>query len=292
MEKIIKTTNQFLKRYNLKALDLPIWIIGLAIVIAWISPFFWMVSTSLKETSEILTLNNDWIPKTFTLDSYKMIFEWYPVTTWAMNSVIQAVASTFLCILFGSMAGYALARLQFPGRDMIFLILIASIMIPGEVYVIPLLLGILKVGLANTYLSLILPTVANVICVYIFRQFFMTFPKELEESSKIDGATSLQIYWFVALPMARAPMIAAAVIIFTLNWNSFLWPLLVIFEEEMKTMPIGIAVFASVHGHHTQLDAFGVAMAGSTLLSIPSLFVFFVLQRYFVQGISTGGIKA
>ena len=121
MEKIIKTTNQFLKRYNLKSLDLPIWIIGLAIVIAWISPFFWMVSTSLKETSEILTLNNDWIPKTFTLESYKMIFEWYPVATWAMNSVIQAVASTFLCILFGSMAGYALARLQFPGRDMIFL---------------------------------------------------------------------------------------------------------------------------------------------------------------------------
>jgi multiple sugar transport system permease protein len=149
----------------------------------------------------------------------------------------------------------------------------------------------LKLGWASTYQALILPTIANVFSVYIFRQFFLTFPKELEEAARLDGAGPFRLFLFVALPLARAPAIAATVIIFTLNWNNFLWPLLVTFDESMKTMPVGIAAFAPVVGTHTQLEGYSVAMAGVTVLSIPSLTLFFLLQRYFIQGISQGGLK-
>jgi multiple sugar transport system permease protein len=168
----------------------------------------------------------------------------YPVARWTLNSVIQAGVSTTLCVLFGAMAGYALARMRFPGRDLIFAAFLASLMIPTEITVVPLLIAFLQVGWANTYQALILPMIANVFSVYIFRQFFLTFPKELEEAVIIDGAGRFQIFFRIALPLARAPMIAATVIIFTLNWNNFLWPLLVTFEESMKTLPVGIAVFA------------------------------------------------
>jgi multiple sugar transport system permease protein len=157
--------------------------------------------------------------------------------------------------------------------------------------VIPMLLGFIKIGWASTYQALILPTIANVFAVYIFRQFFLSFPRELEEAARLDGAGPFKLFLLIALPLARAPAIAASVIIFTLNWNNFLWPLLITFEERMKTMPVGIAAFAPVVGTHTQLEGYSVAMAGVTVLSIPSLLLFFLLQKYFIQGISQGGLK-
>ena len=149
----------------------------------------------------------------------------------------------------------------------------------------------IKVGWASTYQALILPTIANVFSVYIFRQFFLTFPKELIEAARLDGAGPFRLFALIALPLARAPMIAAAVIIFTLNWNNFLWPLLVVFDENMKTLPVGIAAFAPVVGTHTQLEGYSVSMAGITVLSVPSLLLFFFLQKYFIQGISQGGLS-
>jgi ABC-type glycerol-3-phosphate transport system permease component len=130
-----------------------------------------------------------------------------------------------------------------------------------------------------------------VFSVYIFRQFFLNFPAELEEAARIDGAGPFRIFFLIALPLARAPLIAATVIIFTLNWNNFLWPLLVTFDESMKTLPVGIAAFTPVVGTHTQLEGYSVAMAGVTVLSVPSLLLFFMLQRYFIQGISQGSLK-
>jgi ABC-type glycerol-3-phosphate transport system permease component len=130
-----------------------------------------------------------------------------------------------------------------------------------------------------------------VFSVYIFRQFFLSFPKEIEEAARMDGASPLGLFFRIALPLARAPAIAASVIIFTLNWNNFLWPLLVTFDETMKTLPVGIAAFTPVTGTRTQLEGFSIAMAAVTILSVPSLLLFFFLQRYFIQGISSGGVK-
>lgn len=280
----------WLERRGMRLVDIPIWLGGMAVAAVWAAPFVWMVSTSFKLPSEVLTESIEWIPRPFTLQNYVKVFE-FPVLRWLLNSVIQATASTALCVFFGAMAGFALARFRFPGRAAIFLVFLASLMIPVEVTVIPMLLAFIKVGWASTYQALILPTIANVFSVYIFRQFFLSFPRELEEAARLDGAGPFRLFLLVALPLARAPLIAASVIIFTLNWNNFLWPLLVTFDESMKTMPVGIAAFAPVVGTHTQLEGYAVAMAGVTILSVPSLTLFFFLQKYFIVGISQGGVK-
>lgn len=280
----------WLEERRLTWIDLPIWLLGMGIAVLWALPFVWMVSTSFKFPQDVMTADIQWLPQRVTWDNYLKVFE-YPVLRWGINSVIQASVSTILCVLAGAMAGYALARMRFPGRGLIFGIFLASLMIPVEVSVIPMLLGMIKIGWASSYQALILPTVGNVFSVYIFRQFFLTFPNELEEAARMDGAGHFRLFWLIALPLARAPMIAAFVIIFTLNWNNFLWPLLVTFDESMKTLPVGIAAFTPVVGTHTQLEGYSVAMAGVTVLSLPSLILFFVLQRYFIQGISQGSLK-
>jgi multiple sugar transport system permease protein len=281
---------RILQRGNMKGRDIPIWIIGLVIAVLWIAPFVWMVSTSFKPAKEVMTPEIEWFPRHVVLDNYKKVFE-YPVARWAWNSLVVATTSTALGVLFGAMAGYALARLNFPGKNMFFAILIASLMIPTEMTIIPMFVGFLKVGLSNSHIALILPAIANVFSVYIFRQFFLGLPAELEDAAAIDGANRFDVFWRIAMPLARSPIIAASILLFTLNWNSFLWPLLIIFEDRMKTMPVGIAAFTPVVGTHTQLEGFGIAMAGVTLLSLPGLLIFFIFQRFFIEGISRTGIK-
>ena len=270
--------------------DVPLWLGGMALALAWGAPFVWMVSTSFKPPGQVMTKEIEWLPREVTFANYAKVFA-YPVVTWAFNSLVQAGVATALSVLFGAMAGYALARLRFPGRELLFLLFLSALMVPAEVTVVPLLLAFIKIGWASTYQALILPMIGNVFSVYIFRQFFLTFPKELEEAAIVDGAGRFQIFFKIALPLARSPAIAAAVIVFTLNWNNFLWPLLVTFDEDMKTMPVGIAAFAPVIGTHTQLEGYAVAMAAVTLLCIPSVLLFLLLQRYFIQGISAGSVK-
>src|SRR5262249_20600515 len=289
-EVVSEALDRFLRPWNLSVRRVPIWLAGLVAALLWAAPFIWMVSTSLKPASQVMTKDIEWLPRTVVFENYVKVFE-HPVLRWAFNSAIVATSSTVLCVVSGAMAGYALARLRFPGRDLVFALFLISLMVPTEVYVVPLLLAIIKIGWASTYQALILPTIANVFSVYIFRQFFLSFPRELEEAAIADGAGYWLIFWRIALPLARAPTIAASVIVFTLNWNSFLWPLPVTFDREMKTLPGGIAVFAPVVGTHTQLEGFAVAMAAATLLSMPSLLLFFVPQRYFVQGIASSGLK-
>jgi multiple sugar transport system permease protein len=282
---------RWLEARRMTLVDVPIWIVGMIVAAMWFAPFVWMVSTSLKYPADVMTQSIEWFPRRVTLDNYIRIFVEYPVLRWGLNSMIQAITTTFLSVLFGAMAGYALARLKFPGRDALFALFLASLMIPAEVSTIPMLLGFIKIGWASSYQALILPMLGNVFSVYIFRQFFLTFPDEIEEAARVDGAGSFKLFFLIALPLARAPAIAAAVILFTLNWNNFLWPLLVTFDESMKTLPVGIAAFTPVNGMHTQLEGYSMAMAGVTILSLPSLLLFFALQRYFIQGISQGSVK-
>ncbi len=291
MADLVTALNRRIVGTRLRLADVPLWLAGMVVVALWAAPFVWMVSTSLKPAGQVMTRNIEWLPRTVVFDNYAKVFE-YPVWRWAFNSVVVATISTALCVVAGALAGYALARMRFPGRNLIFAIFLASLMVPVEITVVPMLIAMIQVGWANTYQALILPTVANVFSVYIFRQFFLTFPRELEDAAIIDGAGRFQIFWRIAFPLARAPAIAATVIIFTLNWNNFLWPLLVTFNESMKTLPVGIAVFAPVVRSKTQLEGFGIAMAAVTILSIPSLALFLFLQKYFIQGISSGSLKS
>ena len=279
-----------LETRRLNMLDLAIWPAGMVVAFLWVLPFLWMLSTSFKYPADVMTKDIEWFPSRMTLDNYIKVFE-YPVVRWGINSLIQAGISTALCVLFGAMAGYALARMHFPGSNILFALFLASLMIPAEVSVIPLLLGFIKLGWASSYQALILPAIGNVFSVYIFRQFFLSFPIELEDAAKLDGAGPFNLFFRIALPLARAPAIAASVIIFTLNWNNFLWPLLVTFDESMKTLPVGISAFTPVVGTRTQIEGYSVAMAAVTILSIPSLLLFCFLQRYFIQGISQGSVK-
>lgn len=278
------------RRDGLTWASAPVFILGLFAAGIWAVPFAWMVVTSFKTPAEAMAAGIHWIPREPTLANYTKVLE-YPIIRWGLNSIIVAGVTTALTLLFGAMAGYALARLRFPGRAALFYLFLMSMMIPPEVGVVPLLLAMIQVGWASTWQALILPAVANVIALYIFRQFFLTFPRDLEEAAVIDGASVWRIFWKIALPLARAPMIAAGVIVFTLNWNNFLWPLLITFNEQMKTLPVGIAAFAPVSGTHTQLEGYSVSMAAATLLSIPSVLLFLVMQRYFIAGLRAGAVK-
>jgi multiple sugar transport system permease protein len=283
--------SRFARSRGMRPTDVPIWLFGLAVAALWVMPFVWMISTSFKYPGDVMTVDVEWLPRRVTFQNYIDIFTKYPVARWVFNSIVVSVTATFLCVFSGALAGYALARLNFPGRKFLFLLYIASLMVPIEVYAVPMLLGFIKFGWANTYQALILPSIGNVFSVLIFRQFFLNFPKDLEDAARVDGAGHGLIFWTIALPLARAPLVAATVIIFVLNWNNFLWPLLVVFEDDMKTLPVGIAAFTPLYGTATQLEGFALSMAGVTILCVPSVLVFLILQRYFIQGISSGAIR-
>jgi multiple sugar transport system permease protein len=287
----LRQANRRLRPFGLRLSTLPVWLLGLAVAIIWAMPFVWMLSTSLKYAGDVMTVDVEWLPRRITFDNYRKMFTDFPVARWFLNSVIVSAVSTGLNIVFGAMAGYALARLRFPGRDALFMLFVASLMVPTEVTVVPLLLAIIKVGWWNTYPALIAQPLTYVYSVYIFRQFFLNFPRDLEDAAKLDGASHFQIFWHIAFPLARAPLIAAIVIVFTFNWNNFLWPLLAVSDESMKTLPVGIAAFAPVIGTRTQLEGFALGMAGISVLSVPSLLLFFFLQRYFIQGLSSGAVR-
>jgi multiple sugar transport system permease protein len=288
----VTQVNRWLRRrYRLSLARIPIWIFFMVLAVAWIAPFVWMIGTSLKPSNQVMVEGIQWIPREVTLDNYKFVVENHPILRWTLNSVIVAGMTTITGILFGAMAGYGLARLNFPGRDALFILCLATIMVPEQIALVPLFVGFLKLGYVNSYPALIAPGIANVLTLYIFRQFFLSLPGELEDAALIDGASRFRIFRSIALPLARAPAIASAILIFAANWNAFLWPLLIAFEEKMKTLTVGAAYFAPVVGGHTQIQGFAPAMAAVTMLSMPIVILFLFLQRYFIEGITRGAVK-
>jgi multiple sugar transport system permease protein len=230
-----------------------VWALGLLMAIAWAAPLVWMVSTSVKPPNEVMTRNIEWFPRHVTIDNYVRVLQ-KPVVRWLINSCIVATSATVASLMVGSMAGYALARLNFPGRNLIFVGILAGLMIPSEMTIVPLFIAFLRAGLVNNLLALILPSLANVFSVYLFRQFFLTLPSELEDAAMMDGANRFRIFWSIALPLAKPALIAGAILLFTANWNAFLWPLLIAFKEEMKTLPVGMAAYAPNVGQYAQIE--------------------------------------
>lgn len=267
-----------------------LWILGLVLAYIWVLPFVWMVSTSFKLPGEVMTQQIEWIPRHWTLENYIVVFQ-KPVFRWLWNSMLVTTTITLASIVLGASAGYALARMNFPGKNFLFMTLLASLMIPTEMTIVPRFIAFLELRATNTYSALILPPLAEVFSIYLFRQFFLALPRELEEAAAMDGASRLRIFLVIALPLARSTVVAAGVLLFTTNWNAFLWPLLITFSEEMKTLPIGMAAFAPVTMNRTQIESYAPGMAAMTILGIPSLIVFLFLQRYFMEGVISTGIK-
>jgi len=261
------------------------------VLVFWVAPLLWMLSTSLKPEGQILTLVPHWIPRTFTLANYRDVLAKYRLVAWGMNSLVVAVGATLLGLAVSIPAAYAFARMRFRGQQWIFLLILSTILVPVHITIVPLFLGLAKLRLTDTYFSLIMPTVANGFGVFLLRQFFQGIPVELEEAAIIDGASPLGVLLRVVLPLSRPPLMAVAIFLFILSWNDFMWPLIVTNTDATRTIPVGLAASLGGTVGGQAIAYYGISMAGSVLATVPALFIFIVLQRYFVQGIALTGLK-
>ncbi len=267
----------------------PPWIyavlsVGLLLVV---SPFLWMLVSSFKPEREVRAVPPTWWPENITLENYDRLFTQLDFPTYFMNSVIVALAVTFGNMIFCSMLGYALAKLNFPGKKALFLIVLGTLMVPGVVTFIPLFVLTTKMGLSNTLLGMILPFVAGPFGVFLMRQYIQTLPDELIQAARIDGAGELRIFASVILPLCGPALATLGILTFLGSWNNFLWPLVVAQTEDKYTLPVALALYA-VGQNATQ---YGLLLAGSVVVVVPVLLMFLFLQRHIMQGIAMTGIK-
>lgn len=256
----------------------------MALVIVF--PFIWMMLTSFKPEAQIAQYPPKLFPDTWTLENYENVWSRIPFARLLLNSVILAGGVTLVSLLLDSMAAYALSRLEFPGRDAIFIVILIALMLPFQVMFIPLFVVVHDLGMLDSYSGLIVPRATNAFGIFMLRQFFMTLPRELDEAARIDGASEFGIYWRVILPLSGPALATLAIFHFMYNWNDFLWPLLITSSTEMRTLPAGLALFVGQH-----VVEYGVVMAGAVLTLLPLLVAFLFAQRYFIQGIAMTGIK-
>ena len=249
-------------------------------------PFLWALSASFKTLAEISTGEPNFIPKVFTLDNYRQIFVDEPFfPRWFANSTFVAVVVMGLNLLFNSMAGYALARFNFPGNKAIFFGILAVLMIPGQLTLIPSYLILNEFHWLNSYQGLIVPAAVNATFIFMMRQFFLSFPKDLEEAAEIDGLGRFGTFFRIALPLAVPALAAQAVFIFMGSWNEFLKPLVIMSEKAMYTLPLGLNTFKGQY-----YSFWNLIMAASMVFTLPALLLFIFANRFFVKGITfTGG---
>jgi ABC-type glycerol-3-phosphate transport system permease component len=260
-------------------------IMALALVIALV-PFFFAISTSFRETISLFKYPPEWIPHEPTLRNYRKLINDYPFERWILNSLIVASAVTVVKVVFDSMAGYAFAKMHFPGRNALFVVVLMSLMIPFAATLMPLFIIVRDFHLTNTYWGLILPPLANPIGVFMMRQFIESLPSDLENAARLDGCSEFQIYRRVILPLIRPGVVVLAVFTFMNQWTSYLWPLVVATKKEMQTLTVGVQ---SLYTMFT-ID-WGVISAASVLAMLPMILVFIFLQRYFIAGSIAGALK-
>jgi multiple sugar transport system permease protein len=249
-------------------------------------PFLAMVLTSFKPQREVITFPPHLLPNNWTVDNYRLIWTRIPFGLLLRNSVIYSTTITVISLFFDSMCAYALARLTFRGRELIFLAVLATMMVPGQVTLIPLFLNLYSIGWINTFPGLIVPRLTSAFGIFLLRQFFLSIPRELEDAARIDGASEFRIYGQIVLPLSGAALATLFVFHFMYNWNDFLWPLIVTTSDEMRTLPTGLALFMGEHNVE-----YGLLLAGATIAAAPLVIAFLFAQKYFVRGIALTGLK-
>lgn len=249
-------------------------------------PFAWMVSTSLTTDAQLFATPPQLIPDPARPENYNRIFETFPMGRFVLNSAIVAVVSTVLQLVTSAMAAYAFARIRFPGREALFLIYLATLMVPMQVIVVPLFIEMRLLGLVNTYPALILPGIASAFGTFLLRQYFLTLPIELEEAAVIDGASRWKIFSRIVLPLSGPALATFAIFAFMASWNAFLWPLLIVSDTALMTLPVGLS-----HLHGRYVTEWNLVMAGATISVIPIVLVYLAAQRYVVRGIALSGVK-
>lgn len=258
----------------------------IALALLWLVPLAWALATSVRPAQEVVTNPTGWFTAHPTLDAYGEIFDAGKLPYWYANSFITSTLTTVLTVIMASLAAFALSQTRFRLRRVAFVMLLAGIMIPNQVLMIPQFLALQSAGLLNTYWGVVLPQVPNVVAVFVFKQFFDGIPRELIDAARADGAGWLRTYWQIVMPISRPAVSAVTIFVFVGVWNNFLWPLLVVTDPEMMTLPVGLTSVQDVFGvPYAQL------MASAVLGAIPLLAVFALFQRRIVEGIAGTGLK-
>lgn len=255
-----------------------------ALSIAMILPFVWMVLTSLKTLPEIA--EPGWMPRAFQWGNYPEVFHVIPFLRFMANSLVVAGWVTLLQVITSAMAAYSFARLDWPGRDRVFFLYLGTMMLPGLVMLIPNFENMVKAGLVDTYLGLVLPASFSAFGTFLLRQFMLGIPRSLDEAAEMDGASKWQIFWDVILPLSRPGLVTLAIFTLIGNFQSFFWPFVMTKTVEKYTLPVGLLFFDFEHGQATHL-----LMAAVTMSVIPLIVVFVVLQKQLIRGIQLGGVK-
>ncbi len=249
-------------------------------------PFLWMIGASFMASGEASTFPPKLIPNHFTLEQYHLLFSRLNILRYFLNSTVLALGVTFISLLVNSMAGFAFAKFKFPGKNQLFAFLLSSMIIPGQVTMLPVFLLLKKLGLLNSYFGIILPGMASIFGIFLIRQYMVGIPDSLIDAARVDGASDFFIYWRIILPLARPVLVTLALFTFMGTWNDFLWPLIVMTREEMYTLPVALAILMGEHAPDPEL-----MMAGAVITIIPIILVFLFLQKYYIQGILIGGVK-
>ncbi|MFB3738589.1 MAG: carbohydrate ABC transporter permease [Candidatus Velamenicoccus archaeovorus] len=258
----------------------------LPLALLMIVPLLWMLVTSVETLNETRHFPPVLVPHSIRWQNYTQVLQQAPFLRWLLNTLIVTVVVVIGNLFFCSLAGYAFARLRFFGRDVVFMLVLATLMIPFQVIIIPTFLIVRKLGLIDTLGALIVPNLAGAFGIFLLRQFFRTLPIELEEAARIDGASRLGILFKIVLPLSGPALATLAVITFMWTWNDFLWPLVTLYDPDNYTIQLGLLTFQGAHQTNTHL-----LMAANVMSLIPVLLLFFLLQRYFIRGIATTGLK-
>jgi multiple sugar transport system permease protein len=262
------------------------------LALIWAVPVFWMFFTSVKPEAQIISVPPRWLPdhiSDFTLQHYLDVL-FFPrginLIQAFTNSVFVAAIGTLLVVVVDVLAGYAFARLRFPGRDLLFALVVASLIVPGEILLIPNYITVWRLGWLNTYNALIFPPLAGGFGVFLMRQFLLGIPREIEDAAQIDGCSRLHILWAIVIPLARGAIATLAIFTFLFFWNEFTWPYIVINEASKMTLPVALIQFRADYWSN-----YGQLMAGTTVSALPAIFIFLMAQRMIIRSITLTGVK-
>jgi len=275
---------------RLRRAGLYAFLVGASVLM--VVPFYWTLSTAFKESANVFASPPQLIPDPATLDNFEDVFTLLPFPRYFVNSVVVTGLIVLCNVVFGTMAAYAFAKLRFPGRDLIFAVLLLTLMVPFQVNLIPLYAIMVRlrdatgvIG-ADTYFGLVAPSAIQVFGIFLMRQFLRSIPNEILENARVDGAGEWRILRSIIFPLAAPGMATLAIFTFVGAWNDFLWPLIVTSSDEMRTLPVGLALLA-----RRNTVNWGQTMAGTVLAAAPMIVVFLVLQRQFIEGLTAGSVK-
>lgn len=249
-------------------------------------PFIWMISTSLKPSNEVLIMPPKIIPSKFMWENYKIAWQAAPFKTYFRNSIIVTVSVTIGELITTILAAFAFSRLEFKGRNMIFTLLVATMMVPGEVLIIPNFVTLSKLGWIDTYKALIIPWCASIYAIYLLRQHFMSIPEELYNAARIDGCTDFKFLWAIMVPLAKPAIVTLVILKVIGSWNSFFWPLIVTNSQGMRTLPLALSAFTNEFG-----TDYNILMAATNIMVLPVMIFYIILQKHIIAGVSKQGIK-